>query len=305
MTNSNQHYEKQAKLSVQVLLAELPNFIAMTFSAFLSNSLIVWLDFFDCLGNIVNTLFILVLSNKLKKNLKYAYNYGVGKIEAISSVICEAQYIIALLFMFACCIYQLFHPEQPSSLLGYVILLKLINLSFDTYFIVQQLKIMKKNKTAVTVSEYHKRLRATAFDVVATLSIFICWIFINNKASWYFSPIMCMLLDTYFIYEAIKRIKESIDVLTDKTLPEDQQMKILKVLNKYYDKYENCSSIDSRKNGEHVWIDLKMTFDKQTTYEEIKGILEGISKDMKEEIPDAKVAIKITNKQEEKEITEM
>lgn len=64
MTNSNQHYEKQAKLSIQVLLAELPNFIAMTFSAFLSNSLIVWLDFFDCLGNIVNTLFILVLSNK-------------------------------------------------------------------------------------------------------------------------------------------------------------------------------------------------------------------------------------------------
>ena len=43
----NDSYKSQQKVSFFNFLAELPNFIAVTVSAIISGSLIVWMDFVD------------------------------------------------------------------------------------------------------------------------------------------------------------------------------------------------------------------------------------------------------------------
>ena len=51
----NDSYKSQQKVSFFNFLAELPNFIAVTVSAIISGSLIVWMDFVDSLGNVLNS----------------------------------------------------------------------------------------------------------------------------------------------------------------------------------------------------------------------------------------------------------
>ena len=43
----NDSYQNQQKVSFLTFLAELPNFVAVTVSAIVSGSLIVWMDFVD------------------------------------------------------------------------------------------------------------------------------------------------------------------------------------------------------------------------------------------------------------------
>ena len=128
----NDSYKSQQKVSFFNFLAELPNFIAVTVSAIISGSLIVWMDFVDSLGNVLNSGFVALLSRKLRRDLKYEYNYGVGKIEAISALACDGILICGLILMIISSVHDLISPKEPSGLLIYVVVLKVINVAFDT-----------------------------------------------------------------------------------------------------------------------------------------------------------------------------
>ena len=67
----------------------------------------------------------------------------------------------------------------------------------------------------------------------------------------------------------VKRIRQALIELTDKTLPEEEQMKILNVLTRYYDRYSQFHSINSHKSGDITRIDVHLSFEDNTTFEEI------------------------------------
>ena len=144
---------------VLAAIAILPNFIAVTVSAIISGSLIVWMDFVDSLGNVLNSGFVALLSRKLRRDLKYEYNYGVGKIEAISALACDGILICGLILMIISSVHDLISPKEPSGLLIYVVVLKVINVAFDTVFLRAQYKIKKEAKTAIATTEFHASLK--------------------------------------------------------------------------------------------------------------------------------------------------
>jgi divalent metal cation (Fe/Co/Zn/Cd) transporter len=57
------------------------------------------LDLLDSLGNILRAAMVTLLSKKLTRDLRYEYNYGIGKIEAIVSLICDGIVFVGLILM--------------------------------------------------------------------------------------------------------------------------------------------------------------------------------------------------------------
>lgn len=197
-------YKSQQRVSFISFLVELPNFIAVTISAIISGSLIVWMDFVDSLGNVLNSGFVALLSRKLSRNLKYKYNYGVGKIEAISALCCDGILICGLVLMVISSVNDFILPKEPSGLLIYVVFLKVINVAFDTFFLQAQYKIKKQSRTTIAITEFHTALKSFAFDTVALISILICWLFREVRAVWYFSPVICIVLSVCFLSEQFR-----------------------------------------------------------------------------------------------------
>lgn len=292
-SDKNDSYKNQQNVSLWSFLTELPNFVAVTVSAIISGSLIVWMDFVDSLGNVLNCGFIALLSRRLRRDLKYEYNYGVGKIEAISSLACNGILICGLFFMVFSSVNDIISPKEPSGLLIYVVALKVINVTFDTIFLVAQYKIKKQAKTAIADTEFHTTLKSFAFDAVALVSILVCWIFRNFRVAWYFSPVVCIALSVWFFIGAIRRAAESVRVLTDHTLPEEEQMKIMSVLSAFHDRYEKFEFLSTRMSGNTAHIDLKLSFKSDTTYGEIKALCAEITEKMKQKIEDCHVNIVI------------
>lgn len=291
----NDSYKSQQKVSFFNFLAELPNFIAVTVSAIISGSLIVWMDFVDSLGNVLNSGFVALLSRKLRRDLKYEYNYGVGKIEAISSLACNGILICGLILMIISSVHDLILPKEPSGLLIYVVFLKVINVAFDTYFLQAQYKIKKKSRTTIAITEFHTALKSFAFDTVALISLLICWLFRGIRAVWYFSPVICIVLSVWFFAGAIQRAKGAVNILTDRTLPEQDQIKILNVLSKFNEQYKNCGSVSTRRSGNTTFVDLELSFGDQTTYAEIKTFCCDIQKEIERHIESSKVSIVISD----------
>lgn len=267
---SNQsNYKKQQNLAFAQLLAEAPSFVAVLASAILSRAILVFVDLLDSLGNILRAAMVTILSRKLTKDLKYEYNYGIGKIEAVCALFCDGLVFFGLLTTLAMSVYSIIFPSQPSDLVIAVVGLKVINVSFDVVFFVKQREILKLHRNAIAETNCAAALAALLFDCVTLVSLLAMWLLRHNPIGGYISPVISIFVALYLMIGCIKRTKASLNDLTDKTLPEELQMKMLNILIRFYDSYEQVHSVKSRKIGESVQIDLKLSFEKSTSFDEI------------------------------------
>lgn len=195
-------YKEQKKVGLISFFAELPNFIAVLISAILAHSLIMWLDLVDSLGNVARSSSIF-LSSYLIENNKVK---NPKKLEYIVSMFCSVGILIGMIMLLYTSIVQIKHPEKPQESIVIAVLLKVINLAADIYVLVKQIKILKKGETDIVRTEYNGLVKDTVFDGITFIIVFISYIFIKYKWSWYVSPIVCLLLCISFIYKYIKDI---------------------------------------------------------------------------------------------------
>jgi divalent metal cation (Fe/Co/Zn/Cd) transporter len=267
---SNQSgYKQQQNLAFIQLLSEAPAFIVTLVSAIFANTILIFVDLMDSLGNLLRTAIVTVLSQKLTKDLRFEYNYGVGKIEAIVSLFCNGIVFCGLLLTLGLSVYALVYPESPSDSVIAVVGIKAINVCFDTTFFVKQRNILKTHCSAISEANYAAALAALLFDSVTLVSLLVIWLLRNNPIGGYISPVISIFVAVHLIYGCIKRTIAALEDLTDKTLPEEMQIKILYVLTQFYDKISQFHSINSHKYGNHIMIDLHLSFEKNTSYEEI------------------------------------
>ena len=262
-------YKQQQNLSIAQLLAELPSFVAVLGSAILSRNLLVYIDLLDSSMYLVSLVLIVILSKKLTKDLRYEYNYGVGKIEAIASLLCDGMGCFGLLITLGFSVQAIIFPEQPSDFVIAVVGLKVINVSFDTAFFVKQRKITKIHSSAISNANYAEALSSLLFDSVALVSLFVMWLLRANPIGGYIAPIVSIFVVIYLMIGYVKRIRQALIELTDKTLPEEEQMKILSILTRHYDCYSQVHSVNSHKSGDCIRIDMHLSFERNTSFEEI------------------------------------
>ena len=273
-------YKQQQNLSIAQILAEVPSFVAVLVSAILSRNLLVFIDLFDSFMYLISLSLVVVLSKKLTKDLRYEYNYGVGKVEAISSLLCDGIAFVGLLFALGLSVHEIIFPEQPSDLVIAVVGLKVINVSFDIAFFVKQRKITKIHNSAISKANYAEALSALLFDSVALVSLFAMWLLRDNPIGVYICPVVSIFVAIYLMFGYVKRTRQSLIELTDKTLPEEEQMKILNILTRHYNSYSQFHSINSHKSGDTTRIDIHLSFEQDTTFEEILTL----KKQMQEEL---------------------
>ncbi len=295
--NQKKGYQKQQKLSIVSFIYEIPNVIMVMLSAIISNSILTWLDFVDSLGKVVSDGLIVIQSRKMSRDLKYEYNYGVGKLEAITTFFCQSIEIGGLLCVIIISIMEIIHPEKPSDLLIYVVGLKVINILVDGIFVYQQNRINKENPSTVTESELFADIGEILFDVVTSVSVLTVWLLRCHPVTWYISPTLSILISIYLLYICSKHIRHVFNELTDRTLPEEKQLLILKAISQLNDSYHHFGSINSHYNGVYVDVDICVEFFPKTTFEEIEKFRENLQKDLEKDIHNCRVSLTIAEKE--------
>ena len=284
-------YKRQQRITGLQLLSELPNFVLVLLSAIVSHSLIVWLDFVDTLGNLLSEVIVTVQSRRISRDLRYAYDYGGGKVEALTAFFTGAIELSGLLCIAVVSVMQIVSPESPSDLLIYVVALKVVNVLFDLWFLRGQAKIRAVNPSAIAETEYLGNIGALAFDGGALLALLAVWLLREHHVSWYVSPVLSLVIALVMMVFCVKQIHHAMMELADKTLPEEEQLKILKVLNRHNGEYRRFDSIRSRYTGTTVTVDLAVTFDEETTYRQIEAFRDAVQRELVEEIPNCCVSV--------------
>lgn len=293
--SSKNNYKEQQRLSIINLLGEIPNFVAITVSLVATRSIVVFMDLIDTGSNLLRTFFMIGVSRKLRKDLRYEYNYGVGKVESMASLCCDSVMILSLLCMLFLAVHDIVIPQQPSGLLIMVVGLKAIGVIGDTYMFIKQKRLCSVSDSPVFKSELSVKIKNLAFDSVTMIAILLVYCFRNFPPAWYFSPVVCIGIGVWLMAETVKRIRQSVNELLDKTADEDTQKVILQALMDNFDKYEGFENVQSHISGGVVYIDLEVRFAEDTDYGAIKRFTDSVYAVVHKKIPECEVSVKIKN----------
>jgi divalent metal cation (Fe/Co/Zn/Cd) transporter len=284
-------YQKQKNLSLFQFLAEVPNFVITLLSALFSGTLLVYADLLDSLSYVSRHMMVVLLSRKLSKDLRFEYNYGVSKIEAFSSLLCDSIVLFGMFLTFCLSIYSFTDPAKPSKILIAVAGLKLLDVLWSLAFFNEQRKLLKTQGTSIARTSYAAAFGDLLFDGVSFVSLLAMWLLRDNPIGGYISPVVTIFVAVYLALGCIKRIRSVLNELTDKTLPEEQQMKLLSILARHFDRYSQFHAIDSRMGGNLTRVDICLSFEDDTRVKEVVDLQKQMQDELSQQIGDCIVKI--------------
>lgn len=291
MKTDKEDYKKQLRLSMFNIAGEVPNFTALLISAISTRAVLVFVDMIDTAGNLLRNILITLISFRLRKDLHYRYNYGVGKVEALVSMLCDFVMVLSLGMMMGFAVRDLIVPRPIGDFLLFTVVVKAANVTSDFFIYFKQKKICRDSDNLVFRSAMSVAVKNLIFDLTTFFALILMQIFGDVKAIWYLSPIVSLVLGAYLLFKTIKRIRETFGIILDRSADEEVQVAILQTLTSFYEKYDAIENVRSRVSGGVVFVDLDLGFAPGMTYSEMREIADGFETALSEKVPNCEVSL--------------
>ncbi|MEO0304145.1 MAG: cation diffusion facilitator family transporter [candidate division WOR-3 bacterium] len=230
-------------------------------------------DGFHSLSDFITDIVVIFGLKFSSKPVDESHDYGHGKIETFATFVVGIFLIFVGVFIFYSSVKTIFsifkgyHVIQPTRITFIFAFLSIIikeGLYRYTIFIADKIK-----SQSIKANAWHHR--SDAFSSIATsvgigLAVF-------NKSLIIFDPISAIIVTFFIIKVGFDIVKDAYDELTEKSLTSKEEDDILKIINSV-DGVLNPHSIQTRRIGNYIAIDIHIEVDKSITVEKAHKITE-------------------------------
>ena len=194
---------EERRLAFLMIAWRMPEIFTSLAAAVASASMAVWLEFVENVSVMIPAILLAVLSGKLRHNLKYSYNYGTGKLEAITAFACEIFDLTGLFCILFFSIRQFFRPDGEEKKLVFALCMSLVGLGIDVFLLLRQRQLSEREHSKMLHTAFLSAQKEFAFDFIAILAIAVDILFSRTEWVRYFSPALCILVAVPFICQTI------------------------------------------------------------------------------------------------------
>jgi len=235
----------------------------------------------DVLASIVNLIAVRHALQPADKE----HRFGHGKAEALAGM-GQAMFIAGSAgFLLLQAVGRLIHPQEITAglevgvgVMLFSIVATMILISFQKYV------IKHTNSTAIKADALHYRtdLLVNASVIVALLLSFYGW--------GYFDALFGIGIAIFILYSAWEIVKESIDLLMDHELPDEEREKIRHLVIKHPG-VQGMHDLRTRRSGTRIFIQLHLELDSTLTLAAAHIIADDVEKELEKFFQDAEVII--------------
>lgn len=270
-----------ASVSTAVILI-----LAKLVAWFISDSVSVLATLLDSSLDVIASIINLLAVRHALQPADHEHRFGHGKAEALAGM-GQAFFIAGSAgFLVLQATGRLFHPQTEMvglevgvGVMIFSIIATLILLTFQKYV------ISKTNSTAIKADALHYKtdLWVNASVIVALVLTFYGWS--------YFDAIFALGIAIFILYSAWEIIKESIDLLMDHELPDDEREKIEQRVASHPEVL-GFHDLRTRRSGTTVFIQLHLELDGSLTLSDAHEIADRVERDLVSLFPSAEVIIR-------------
>ena len=285
MSKRSDALNEQYKVAVLLVVWKIPVFFTSFIAAVASHSLVLWLEFIENASILIPGVVLLILSRKLNRNLKFRYNYGTEKVEAITALCCEMFDLAGLFCILLFSVRRLINggAGEEGHLL-FALIVSIVGLLIDFLIYRKEKKLAENNHSKMLHTAYVSSQKEFVFDFVSIITLIVGIIFSGRSWIHYFAPVVSILLVISFSVLVLKNLKRSLIDLTDLTLDEENQLIILKILSEFYEEYEALGEVKSRMTGANIYVDIELSFPDDRCYKDIIKTVSAMKERVAEEL---------------------
>jgi len=235
--------------------------------AILSNSLAILSMFIDYGLSFVVQLFAFQSIRAIMQSNVIKFPYGTGKLENFSGFLYGTLSIpmsLCILYVTVC---RFIEPAQTVSL-SIAQLALIPSLARSLYLFFRSRKLKSQIDSPMVESYYVNFKVSTLFDfgILLALGTSITMTYIGYASlAGYIDPLVSFVLAVFMLYHGVILAKNNFKILMDLPLPEDEQLKIMNVLIREFDNYENVGNIYTRRSGRQRFLDVELYLNENMT----------------------------------------
>ena len=291
-------FDKQRLWAALGFITEIGAFVALIWAVMTTKSMIVIIDVIDSSTVIIGFVFTFIMSGILKKDLSSDFNYGSGKIAALGSLITDILVTIAILTTLVSVVINFNSPvEKVEGLLG-ACAIKTWYVISDYIGYTARKKIYLEEKNRLFESEVMNMKKELMFDSVGLVALIVITLLNGNQIGNYIQSIVSIILVIYVLYNTVNHIKESTGELMDKSSDYKRKTAFRQMLMRFYGRYKDVVAVRSRQSGNKIYVEYNLSFEQNTTYDEIEQLSKDLQHDLSELIGECEVSVVVANKSE-------
>ena len=288
-SRSSAHEERAVKSSTARLSIYAAAFLIAlkTGTGWLTGSISVWASLLDSVmdmfSSAVNYVAIRISSNPADEE----HLYGHGKVESLAGLFQSLVIGFSGIYMISEAIHRLRVPYQTrAEWLGIVSMVIAIVVSVA---LVRRLRHVARltESPALSADAVHY-----ASDIYINLGV-LGALAVSSLLGWHEAdPIVSMAIAIYILWSAARVGHESIDVLMDRSLPEDVSERVTTIVNQYREQgVIGFHDLRTRRSGSQKFVDLHLEVQVTKTFEEAHDLTVKVLRAIEVELPRTHVHI--------------
>jgi len=285
-------YAKKQRTVLVSLVMDFVLWIPDIIAAVLSGSIVLFADAVKCANEIIATFFAYLMIRRMAKGGAGAYDYGMGKLETITSVVTGGVMFLSLVIVFLVALYRVAFPEElvhDGVYLG--IVLMVIGVSMNSWLWMKNYRFNQREPSPIMDSQW-RLFRAKAFADFSVLVALIASMELSAYSwSLYIDPLASFVIAGFLLFSGYRVITSSLPDLLDKTLDEELQMVIVRHLAAFFNDYTALHGVRSRRSGSNVYIEIFLEFDGEKKMCEVQEIINRIKSSLEAHIPKSSVSV--------------
>ncbi|MEQ8235272.1 MAG: cation diffusion facilitator family transporter [Syntrophomonadaceae bacterium] len=214
--------------------------------------------------------------------------YGHGKIENISGIAEGVLIFVAAGLIIKEAVEKIYHPveiQQTTVAIGVMLGAALVNVlvSRKLYQVARE-----EDSMALEADALHLKT-----DVYTSLGVALGLLLIKLTGLTILDPIVAILVALLIIKEAWELCSNAVNFLLDTKLTDEEEARIVAVINRYSDRFRDFHKLKTRKSGNMKHIDFHITVDPDLSVKETHELIGFLKRDMWEEFQYTRVNVHV------------
>ena len=280
-----QDLKKVSEVSLFSILGIAALFI--TFALIAHSETLVTYFMWSMSGIMVKVFGLISIKIMLREN-QYLFPYGTGKIENFSAFLFGVSIAPLGLYFLIVSIYKLFVPPDPVSygLCLIPLALALTRSSILTFWFKKMM--IKHPSPSPLMLSYQADFRVAVISDSFLIAAFTAgWLLSLGRLDFIATrvdPFLSVTLSVIMIKSGTTLIIANMRSLIDLPLPENEILRVVKVITEFYDSFEGLGRVYTRRSGRFRMIEIEFMFDPSISLLNInkteKNMFERLSKEL-------------------------
>ncbi|MFZ2654313.1 MAG: cation diffusion facilitator family transporter [Victivallales bacterium] len=229
---------------------------------------------------------------RINKGADNSFEYGVGKLENISSIIVGMVMMLSVFIIAGNAVRNLIHPSHVQGIGLWVSIV-----GQGIYLLINGREALKNRRLAKEYSSplFHSQARLFTTRFIGNFFIMaaIAMSMSLQHFTWavYIDPISSLVIAASIMIATIGIFTSSFFDLLDRTLDEEHQIVILKELAAFFHEYEGLHGIRSRRSGGRFFIEIFLEFSPDKKVGQVQEVTDSMRRNIENKIRGSSVTI--------------